>query len=213
VPEAVGDAKWQEMYETYVADRDDLQIRERFRQADNLLAYQALVDKMLVAINKGYWQASDEVKAHLERVNREVIQEAGVACDANSCSSVEITRLAEAQDRQAMEAARQQPAPDTGTAATAADPAGATRPADTPKQADTGSSSKPATPALPATRRSSATDEKTDQTEGEKVSGYRVERQDSNRNPAAPPDLPWTPLLLAGLVLLGFLLSGRRGTT
>ena len=107
VPEAVDGAKWQEMYETYVADRNQIGVKEKFRQGKNLLAYQAIVDKMLVAINKGYWQADPQVKAHLEQVNRETIAEAGVACNAASCSSQEITAAAEAQDRQAKAGARQ----------------------------------------------------------------------------------------------------------
>jgi len=98
-PEVVDAAKWQEMYETYVADRNQLNIRERFRQAGGLLAYQAMVDRMLVAIHKGYWQADAQVQATLEQVNREVIAEAGVACDAESCSSADIVRLAQDIDQ------------------------------------------------------------------------------------------------------------------
>lgn len=114
VPEAVDGAKWQEMYETYVADRNDLGIKEKFREAKNLLAYQAMVDKMLVAINKGYWKADPKVRAHLDTVNHELIAEAGVACDASTCSSPEITALAEAQDRKAMADAESMPAPNLG---------------------------------------------------------------------------------------------------
>ncbi|MBL8532950.1 MAG: cobaltochelatase subunit CobN, partial [Betaproteobacteria bacterium] len=40
VPEAVDGAKWQEMYETWVADRHNLNIKQKFRDAKNLLAYQ-----------------------------------------------------------------------------------------------------------------------------------------------------------------------------
>jgi cobaltochelatase CobN len=109
VPEAVDGAKWQEMYETYVADRNQLGVREKFREAKNLLAYQAMVDKMLVAINKGYWKADPKVKAHLDQVNHEVIAEAGVACNASSCSSPEITAQVEAQDRKAMLEAKAMP--------------------------------------------------------------------------------------------------------
>jgi len=98
-PEVVDAAKWQEMYETYVADRNQLNIRERFRQVGGLLAYQAMLDRMLVAINKGYWPADPQVKATLERVNREVIDEVGIACDADSCSSADIVRLAQELDQ------------------------------------------------------------------------------------------------------------------
>lgn len=57
-----------------------------------------MVDRMLVAINKGYWQADPAVKAKLEQVNQEVIAKAGVACNKDTCSSPEITKLAEQQD-------------------------------------------------------------------------------------------------------------------
>ncbi|MBD9363724.1 cobaltochelatase subunit CobN [Methylomonas fluvii] len=98
VPEAVGAEKWQAMYETYVEDKYQLDIQKKFEQADNLLAYQAMVDRMLVAVNKGYWKADPAVKAKLEQVNREVIAKAGVACNKDTCSSPEITKLAEQQD-------------------------------------------------------------------------------------------------------------------
>jgi cobaltochelatase CobN len=98
VPEAVGAEKWQALYETYVEDKYQLDIQKKFEQADNLLAYQAMVDRMLVAINKGYWQADPAVKAKLEQVNQEVIAKAGVACNKDTCSSPEITKLAEQQD-------------------------------------------------------------------------------------------------------------------
>lgn len=85
-----------------------------FREAKNMLAYQAVVDRMLVAVNKGYWKADPEVKAHLERVNREVIAEAGVVCDETSCSSKEVTEFARAEDRKAMAEALAMPAPNIG---------------------------------------------------------------------------------------------------
>lgn len=95
VPEAVDAAKWQEMFDTYVQDKHSLDIRKRFADAKNTLAYQALVDRLLVAIHKGYWAAAPEVVAQLQAANREAIAEAGAACDRTNCSSAEITRLAE----------------------------------------------------------------------------------------------------------------------
>lgn len=106
VPEAVDGAKWQEMFETYVQDKNRLDIKNRFRQAKNLLAYQAMVDRMLVAVNKGYWKADPQTVAELNRVNRETIAEAGVACHHDSCSSEEVTRMAEAIDRAKLVASR-----------------------------------------------------------------------------------------------------------
>jgi cobaltochelatase CobN len=54
VPEAVDGAKWQEMYETYVEDKFDLDIEQRFRDAENLWAYQSIVARMLEVVRKGY---------------------------------------------------------------------------------------------------------------------------------------------------------------
>lgn len=100
-PDKIDDAKWQEMYETYIADRHQLGIKDKFRAARNLQAYQAMIDHMLVAVNKGYWKAAPQTVAALHKANLETIAEAGVACSATSCSSPEITALAQAQDRRA----------------------------------------------------------------------------------------------------------------
>jgi len=103
-PEAVDGAKWQEIYATYVADRNQLGVVDRFRQGGNLLAYQALVDRMIVAVNKGYWSADATTVAHLNAVNRAVIAEAGVGCEADSCSSPEVVAQAQAIDRSLLQA-------------------------------------------------------------------------------------------------------------
>lgn len=73
VPDAVGDAKWQEMFETYVQDRHALGIREKFKAAENLAAYKAMVDRMLTVIEKGYWKASPETIGRLKQVQTELI--------------------------------------------------------------------------------------------------------------------------------------------
>ena len=110
-PEAIGDAKWREMYETWVEDRNHLDIKQKFRDANNLLAYQALVDRMLVAVDKGYWKADSATVANLERVNYEIISEAGVSTNRDTSSSPKFLALAEAQDKKAMGLAKLQPAP------------------------------------------------------------------------------------------------------
>ena len=109
-PEAIGDAKWQEMYETWVEDRNHLDIKQKFRDASNLSAYQALVDRMLVAVDKGYWKADPATVANLEKVNYEMISEAGVSSNRDTSSSPKIMALADAQERKAMGLAKLQPA-------------------------------------------------------------------------------------------------------
>jgi cobaltochelatase CobN len=72
VPEAVDAAKWQEMFETYVEDRHGLGIRDQFVAAENLGAYQALVERMLTVIEKGYWQAAPETVSRLQMVQADL---------------------------------------------------------------------------------------------------------------------------------------------
>ena len=86
VPEVVDAGKWQRMYETYVEDKHGLRVRERMAESGNLRAFQAITDRMLSAIERGYWQPGREVRARLEQENRSAMAQAGVACDAASCS-------------------------------------------------------------------------------------------------------------------------------
>jgi cobaltochelatase CobN len=65
VPEAVGDEKWQELFEVYVRDKYALGIRARFETAGNLRAYHAMADRMLAAVDKGYWAAPEKTLAEL----------------------------------------------------------------------------------------------------------------------------------------------------
>jgi cobaltochelatase CobN len=75
VPEAVDGAKWQELFEVYVQDRYKLDIRKKFEAAGNLRAYEALVDRMLVAVDKGYWQADDAVVKEMREVAEKAAQQ------------------------------------------------------------------------------------------------------------------------------------------
>lgn len=90
VPEVVDAGKWQRMYETYVADKHGLRVRERFAEAGNLRAFQGITDRMLSAIERGYWKPSEEVRARLQQENTRAIAEAGVSCGAASCSAASL---------------------------------------------------------------------------------------------------------------------------
>ncbi len=86
VPEVVDGGKWQRMYDTYVEDRHGLKVRERFAASGNLRAFQAITDRMLSAIERGYWKPGSAVREKLKRQNAQAIKDAGVACSADSCS-------------------------------------------------------------------------------------------------------------------------------
>lgn len=102
VPEVVDAGKWQALFETYVQDRHQLGIRDRFRAAHNMDAWQALVDRMLSAVEKGYWTPDAATIDALRQANAAAIDEAGVACTSDRCSTPDVTRRARADDERTL---------------------------------------------------------------------------------------------------------------
>ena len=96
VPEAIDGAKWNEMYETYVNDRYDLDMEQFFREAGNLWALQSLMTRMLEAVRKGYWQADQAVIDDLGQKVSELIQELQIQCSAEDCHDPILTKLVQA---------------------------------------------------------------------------------------------------------------------
>ena len=91
VPEAVDGAKWNEMYETYVLDRNGLDIKGMFRRAKNMYAYQSLVARMLETIRKDYWKADDKIVETLAREYAASVNEVGLACCDHTCNNPRLT--------------------------------------------------------------------------------------------------------------------------
>jgi cobaltochelatase CobN len=93
VPEAVDAAKWQEMYETYVLDRNGLGMKELFRQSKNMWAYQSLVARMLETVRKQYWKPERKVVETLAAEYAEAAREVGLACCDHTCNNPLLTRF------------------------------------------------------------------------------------------------------------------------
>lgn len=88
VPEAVDSAKWNEMYETYVLDRNGLGIKEMFRQSKNMWAYQSIVARMLETVRKDYWKPDKKVVETLAKEYAESVKEVGLACCDHTCNNL-----------------------------------------------------------------------------------------------------------------------------
>lgn len=204
VPEAVGDEKWQEIHETWVEDRHNLNIREKFRESGNLLAYQAMVDRMLVAVRKGYWQADAAVIEKLEATNRELIAEVGVACTPDTCSSPDIVQIAMQQEQRLGEQMSQRPAPGAQAMARATAAAQAAR----PMQVAQASGSPPnagASPSASGTPAPSQNPHPNDHSHAadplaQNVTGYAVEEK-TVQKPAEKPAQGAFWLLLIGVAV------------
>jgi len=93
VPEAVDSAKWQEMHETYVLDRNGLGIKELFRQSKNMWAYQSVVARMLETVRKQYWKPDQKVVEKLAEEYAKSVQEVGLACCDHTCNNPQLTKF------------------------------------------------------------------------------------------------------------------------
>ncbi|MEW6675695.1 MAG: cobaltochelatase subunit CobN [Nitrospirota bacterium] len=93
VPEAVDSAKWNEMYETYVLDRNELNIKDMFRQSKNMWAYQSIVARMLESVRKDYWKPDKEIIETLAKEYADTVREVGLACCDHTCNNPLLTRF------------------------------------------------------------------------------------------------------------------------
>ena len=93
VPDAVDAAKWNEMYETYVLDRNRLGIKEMFRKSKNMWAYQSIVARMLETVRKDYWKPDKKVIETLAKEYAESVKEVGLACCDHTCNNPLLTKF------------------------------------------------------------------------------------------------------------------------
>jgi cobaltochelatase CobN len=91
VPDAVDSGTWQRIYDTYVADRHHLHVRERIAAGGNLRAWQGMTDRMLAAVERGYWTPTEAVRQRQLAENARAVAEAGAGCGRDACSRA--TRL------------------------------------------------------------------------------------------------------------------------
>ncbi|MDA8213647.1 MAG: cobaltochelatase subunit CobN [Nitrospiraceae bacterium] len=93
VPEAIDSAKWNEMYETYVLDRNGLNIKEMFRQSKNMWAYQSIVARMLETVRKDYWKPDKKIIETLAKEYAESVKDVGLACCDHTCNNPLLTKF------------------------------------------------------------------------------------------------------------------------
>ncbi len=93
VPEAVDSAKWNEMYETYVLDRNGLGIKKMFMRSKNMWAYQSIVARMLETVRKDYWKPDKKVIETLAKEYAESVKDVGFACCDHTCNNPLLTKF------------------------------------------------------------------------------------------------------------------------
>jgi cobaltochelatase CobN len=92
-PEVVDAAKWQEIYETYVEDKYELDLKEKFREAGNPWAHQSMVARMLEVVRKEYWKPDREVVNRLAEEYAKSVEREGLACCDHTCNNPALTEF------------------------------------------------------------------------------------------------------------------------
>lgn len=88
-PEAIDNELWDDIYDTYVADKNDLGIKSYFKEK-NPAAIQELTAVMLETARKGLWKASEEQITALADLHSEVVDEFGAACSGFVCDNARL---------------------------------------------------------------------------------------------------------------------------
>lgn len=87
LPESVSDNDWNQIYDTYITDKYQLNIKERFKKSGNLFAYQSMLSRMIETARKGYWQVGDSTLNNMLIQFNETIKEIGLSCNLNVCNN------------------------------------------------------------------------------------------------------------------------------
>ena len=91
-PFAIDKTKWEQVYEVYVQDKYDLDLKEFFDE-NNPWAYQSISARMLEAIRKEYWDAPEEIKKKLAVEYTMSVIEKGLACCDHTCNNPALNQM------------------------------------------------------------------------------------------------------------------------
>ncbi|WP_319381138.1 cobaltochelatase subunit CobN [Thiomicrorhabdus sp.] len=111
----VRDDQWQEFHNVYIKDKYELDMKEWFEKS-NPTAMAQIAERMLEAIRKDYWKASEETKKELVQVYQELAEKYDVHTD-NQTFRAYVAELAAGYGLSAA------PAPDMATSAAEPTPA------------------------------------------------------------------------------------------
>ena len=88
-PEAIDDELWDDIYDTYVADKNNLGVKDYFK-SKNPAAIQEVTAVMLETVRKGMWDATPEQIAAMAELHTEVVNEFGAACSGFVCDNAKL---------------------------------------------------------------------------------------------------------------------------
>ncbi|RKD91909.1 cobaltochelatase CobN subunit [Mangrovibacterium diazotrophicum] len=86
-PEAIDEGKWNRVYDTYVEDKYQLDLKRKFMQPENVYAYQVLLSQMMEVTRKDYWHADEKQMQTMLKAFNETVKQAGLSCNENVCDN------------------------------------------------------------------------------------------------------------------------------
>ncbi len=90
--EVITASDWQEWNDVYVADKYELDVKERFAQANNTYAYQNMLARMLEVARKEYWDPDEKTLNNLVKTYLETIEQTGLSCSDQVCGNQELLK-------------------------------------------------------------------------------------------------------------------------
>jgi len=91
-PFAVDETKWEQVYEVYVEDKYDLDLKEFFDE-NSPWAMQSINARMLEAIRKKYWDAPEEIRKNLAKDYAIGVIENKIACCDHICDNPALNQM------------------------------------------------------------------------------------------------------------------------
>lgn len=85
-PFAIDETHWEQAYEVYIEDKYNLELKEFFNE-HNPWARQSISARMLEAIRKKYWEASEKIRKNLAKEYAISVIEKGVTCCHHTCNN------------------------------------------------------------------------------------------------------------------------------
>jgi cobaltochelatase CobN len=92
VPDLITENTWNQIYETYILDKNNLGLKEYFN-TNSPYAKQAILARMSEAIRKGSWNPSQDVKTALANEYIESVIKYGVTCCHHTCANLDLSEF------------------------------------------------------------------------------------------------------------------------
>ena len=107
-PQAIDNEVWDKLYEVYVKDKFQLQVRAYFEEK-NPAALQEMTAVMMESARKGLWKATAQQLEDIARLHTELVNEHGASCSGTVCDNPKLRQfIVERTDPQSAKQYRRQ---------------------------------------------------------------------------------------------------------